>query len=195
MAKTPAEKLKEYSIMVQKVPPEKFDFLLDEIPKMIRVRTRLGKGIDGILKPLSKWYIMQRKGIIAFRKNKSTGGTFVLEAETQAYIEQGRQNKKSTSIKIKHKLKRSWDMVPLSSETKPDKSNLTYTGQMLNSIIGIRQGYKLIFSFSNKESDKKAFYARENGRPFFGLSASQKNGLQRSIGNVIKEELRKMFKS
>lgn len=148
MAKKPSDILKDYAKAVQMVDPSKFDFLLEEIPKIIRVRTRLGKGLDGKLKPLSKAYIERRRKI-----------------------------------------------EDLSPSTKANKSNLTLTGEMLDSIKAIRNGYRVTVSFSNSDADKKAFYAREGGRPFFGLLQTEKNGLQRKISAIIRETIRQLFKS
>lgn len=130
------------------------DFILEEVPRIIRVRTRLGKGVDkgniSKLNPLSEKYIEKRK------KGK------------------------------------------LSAETKPKKSNLTFTGQMLDAIVGVRKGTHFIFSFkgsrgdSDKTNDDLAKYAREKGRPFFELSESERKGLSRKITTIIKESIKKL---
>jgi hypothetical protein len=72
------------------------------------------------------------------------------------------------------------------------KSNLTLTGQMLSSIIGARTGSKFTFTFSNVESDKKAYYARTTGRPFFNLSPTDKKGLLTKISAIIRKNLREI---
>lgn len=148
MAKKPSDILKDYSKAVQMVDPSKFDFLLQEIPRIIRVRTRLGKGLLGKLKELSPKYIETRK------KDKE-----------------------------------------LYSETTARKSNLTRTGEMLNSIIGTRSGTLFTFFFSNTDSDKKAYWADQTGRPFFDLTPSERNGLQRKISAIIRDTIRQLFKS
>ena len=148
MAKKPSDVLKDYSKAVQMVDPSKFDFLLQEIPRIIKVRTRLGKGLLGKLKELSPNYIEARK------KDKS-----------------------------------------LYNETTPKKSNLTRTGEMLNSIIGTRSGTLFTFFFSNTDSDKKAYWADQTGRPFFDLTPSERNGLQRKISAIIRDTIRQLFKS
>jgi hypothetical protein len=148
MAKKPSNILKDYAKSVEMVDPKKFDFLLQEIPRIIKVRTRLGKGLLGRLKELSPKYIDARK------KDKS-----------------------------------------LYNETTPKKSNLTRTGEMLNSIIGTRSGTLFTFFFSNTDSDKKAYWADETGRPFFDLTPSERNGLQRKISAIIKDTIRQIFKS
>ena len=148
MTKKPSDILKDYAKSVEMVDPSKFDFLLQEIPRIIRVRTRLGKGLLGKLKELSPKYIDARK------KDKS-----------------------------------------LYNETTPKKSNLTRTGEMLNSIIGTRSGTLFTFFFSNTDSNKKAYWADQTGRPFFDLTPSERNGLQRKISAIIRDTIRQLFKS
>lgn len=148
MAKKPSDILKDYAKSVEVVDPSKFDFLLQEIPRIIKVRTRLGKGLLGKLKELTPKYVEIRK------KDKS-----------------------------------------LYNETTPKRSNLTRTGEMLNSIIGSRSGSLFTFRFSNTDSDKKAYWADQTGRPFFDLTPSERNGLQRKISAIIRDTIRQLFKS
>ena len=148
MAKKPSDILKDYAKSVEMIDPSKFDFLLQEIPRIIKVRTRLGKGLLGKLKELTPKYVEIRK------KDKS-----------------------------------------LYNETAPKRSNLTRTGEMLNSIIGSRSGSLFTFRFSNTDSDKKAYWADQTGRPFFDLTPSERNGLQRKISAIIRDTIRQLFKS
>jgi hypothetical protein len=80
-------------------------------------------------------------------------------------------------------------------ETSPERSNLTRTGIMLNSIIGNRVGTLFTFFFKDEDSDKKAYWADQTGRPFFDLTPPERNRLQRKISAIIREEIRKLFKS
>lgn len=148
MAKKPSDILKDYAKSVEMIDPSKFDFLLQEIPRIIKVRTRLGKGLLGKLKELTPKYVEIRK------KDES-----------------------------------------LYNETTPKRSNLTRTGEMLNSIIGSRSGSLFTFRFSNTDSDKKAYWADQTGRPFFDLTPSERNGLQRKISAIIRDTIRQLFKS
>lgn len=150
MTKKPHEILKDWSKAVTMIDPEKFDFLKEEIPRIIRVRTRLGKGVENgqitKLKPLSENYIKARK------------------------------------------------KTSLSEFTKPTRSNLTLTGKMLDSIIGIRLGLRFIFTFKDTESNDKARWNTPD-RNFFELSKSEINGVYRQARKVLLEELRSIFKS
>ena len=87
--------------------------------------------------------------------------------------------------------------LPLDSNTRPKRSNLTATGQMLRSIFGTRQGTKFIFSFKGKREDGKtndevASYAPKLGRPFFNLSNTERNGIQRKIAQLIRNALKNL---
>lgn len=142
-----SDKLKKYAEQINKIDPKKFDFLLEEIPRIIKVRTRLGKGLLGKLKELSPNYIKIRK------------------ADSK-----------------------------LSKDTTFKRSNLTRTGEMLDSIVGKRSGNLFTFFFANKDADKKAYWADQTGRPFFDLLPSERNGLQRRISAIMRESIRAIFK-
>jgi hypothetical protein len=87
----------------------------------------------------------------------------------------------------------------ISENTSPARSNLTFTGDMLGSIMGTRNGLRFTFFFGTSAADKKAQWAREGGkgrpkRRFFDLSSSERNGLQRQISAIMRESLRALFK-
>jgi len=188
MTKKPSDILKDYAKSVEMVDPSKFDFLLQEIPRIIRVRTRLGKGLLGKLKELSPKYIDARKKdkslynettprIIRVRTRLGKGLLGKLKELSPKYIDARKKDKS------------------LYNETTPKKSNLTRTGEMLNSIIGTRSGTLFTFFFSNTDSNKKAYWADQTGRPFFDLTPSERNGLQRKISAIIRDTIRQLFKS
>jgi hypothetical protein len=83
----------------------------------------------------------------------------------------------------------------LYGETSPKRSNLTRTGEMLNSIVGKRIGYLFTFTFSNPDADKKAYWADQTGRPFFDLVPSERKAIARDIAAIMRDYFRKMFKS
>lgn len=152
--KKPSDILKDYANAVKLVNPSKFDFLIDEIPRIIKVRTRLGKGVEN-------------------------GSFYSLQSQKPLSPKYQKFRKKFTG---------------LSQFTTPKRSNLTLTGQMLDSIKGIRSGLRFTFFFDNTDADKKAKWAADGGRPFFELSNSEKNGIFRRVTQIIKEELRSIFK-
>ena len=168
----PSEILKDYARAVRMVDPAKFDFLKEEIPERIKIRTRLGKGVDagelGWLDPLSPNYVLFRKGKMSFRTKRGTKRVFPIF---------------------------NFKKPELSQFTSPGRSNLTLTGKMLDSIVGTRSGFKFTFYFNTKEADDKAKWAREKGRNFFELSRSEKQGFSRKIEQIIKDTIRELFKS
>lgn len=87
--------------------------------------------------------------------------------------------------------------LKLDSNTKPKRSNLTATGQMLRAIFGTRQGTRFIFSFKGsredgKTNDEVASYAPKLGRPFFNLSNTERVGVQRKLAQLIRNALKKI---
>lgn len=83
----------------------------------------------------------------------------------------------------------------LYSETSAARSNLTRTGDMLNSIVGKRIGYLITFTFSNPSADKKAYWADQTGRPFFDLIPSQRKAIAQDIAAIMRDYFRGIFKS
>ena len=136
---------------------------------MIRVRTRKGFGVkrhagqESKLKPLSKSYIAQRKGEIAFFTSDS--------GDVIPY-------KPKNPKKINRSL------------TSPGKSNLTFSGQMLDSLTGsaLSQG-KAIVKLKGTRDDKKTnaevgeFVSVE--RPFMRLSGKE----LKKIADILKKDI------
>jgi len=206
MAKTASDILKGLSLKVKNITKDEaksFDFLLDEIPMRIIRRTLLGKDINnGMLKALSANYILYREGKMSFRTSRY-GSVYPIFNTEKISMAVGkttkRKNKKgegaNTSIEfVKHIVGDKFKPPKLSSDTKPAKSNLTLTGEMLSSIEGKRSGSLFTFFFSNSFSSDKARWAKEGGRPFFGLSETDKKGLTTKISSIFRQILRDNFK-
>lgn len=205
MAKPASEVLKDLYKRVDKyseLSGDGFDFIVDEIPLRIIRRTLQGKDVDGKpLKPLSDTYVIARKGFLV--------GEAWFYARSQLTIKNSLKHIKGTLSKnkvivanklgnaaeiklIKFKAK---NLPKMSSDARPSRSNLTLTGEMLSSIIGTRAANIFTFTFSNPEADKKAYYARNGGRPFFGLSKTDEDGLRKKIAGIIRQQMRQLFKS
>lgn len=178
---------------------DNLDFLVDEIPLRIIRRTLQGNDENNKpLKPLSDTYVIARRGFKV--------GEAWFYARSQLSIKQSLRhikgtlsknkvivpNKKGNTSEIKLIKFKAKGLPVLGADASPTKSNLTLTGQMLSSIIGNRDGSKFTFIFSNPESDKKAYYARTTGRPFFNLSPTDKKGLLTKISAIIRKNLREM---
>lgn len=160
-----SDRLKKLARQVEKVIDSgELDFIIEEVPKIIMRRTRLGKGVSlsgelEKLKPLSPEYIKMRKRLAS----------------------------------------------DLSTLTTPKKSNLTASGQLLSSIQGTRQGTKFVFRFKESRA-KTAFggssvtnseivgYQRKQGRRFFDLSKTERQGLERKVGGVLRRAIRNLVK-
>lgn len=106
-----------------------------------------------------------------------------------------------------YKKARQRNKANLDKNTKPNRSNLTATGQMLNSITGVRSGTK--FTFSLKDSRKNDLsgnpsrvtntdvmgFQEKQGRPFFYLAKPEITLFTRKIKDIITERIKKLFKS
>lgn len=151
----------------------------------IRRRTRLGYGCPGYgrpresLKSLSNLYIEFRKGKIFVFKNKNNK-TVVANSKGNT----GRHPK-------------------LSDETLPSKSNLTFTGQLLNSMHSsvLRPGVFLI-DFQGEHqpltptgktisNGTLAYYVEKEGRPFIGPSDREVERLKKAVYDNFKTKITK----
>ena len=148
----------------------------------IKKRTRLGYGVPYTgssrerLLPLSQSYIEQRRGNIAFA-TIGRGPT----RRVISYV--------PNEIGGTRKSPRSPD---LSNETSPTKSNLTFTGQMLNALAGTsgrrEHGEVYLLQYRRGTSLTNSDIARlneENGRPFMYASDLQ----IKRLTNLIRETL------
>jgi len=91
----------------------------------------------------------------------------------------------------------------LSDQTKPRRSNLTATGQMLDSIQGGAKAGNVIVEISGSRkagltgsrgtasNADVARYVQEQGRPFFGVTTPERRSLIREIKQVILRRLRR----
>ena len=75
--------------------------------------------------------------------------------------------------------------IQLSSKTSPGKSNLTETGEMLDSLIADVIGNKIRVRFANASASKKASF-NEEARPFLSLTARDLQRIERLIKGAIK---------
>ena len=74
----------------------------------------------------------------------------------------------------------------LSSATSPGTSNLTFTGNMLDSIAYKASNSGVILGFSNRRAIETADEVQSKGRPFFNLSSSETRGLTRQFNNRLR---------
>jgi len=182
----PSEKIKsikiKYRIAQREAVKKAAEELAQIIPEIIRLRTRQeGQGTNGQLKELSESYIKQRAGEIAFYT-----------------IGKGSDRKV-----IPYKPSSAPDLHP---DTTPSKSNLTATGQLLDSITGKRAGDRVNISLKGKRkkelsgakskltNDEVGKYVRENGREFLKLSVDEKQEAIDLATQIILEQIKDALK-
>lgn len=146
--------------------------LAKETATQIKIRTRLGFGIDTNgnqikLAPLSDSYKAQRRGEIAFWTDKF--------GRVRSYIPDEKPR--------------------LHGHTTPAKSNLTNTGEMLDSIDGYASDGKMFIKLNGRREDgytneEIASFVEEQDRVFMGLTNSEKNALARKIKNRVLSNLK-----
>lgn len=108
----------------------------------------------------------------------------------------GAKRKKLKKLSEKYKKKRKRNKSELSSETSPSKSNLTYSGQLLDSITGKGDKKKIqIFIEENRNDGVKnkdiLKGQSKQGRDFFELSDKELKSLQNSIKNDLIKSIKK----
>lgn len=162
---------------------------VEELRDRIVTRSRLGIGVDpesgkGYRFPeLSKPYIRRRKGAKSLKKRLASDA-------------RQRKRAKAESEKRGEKVKPN-----LSSKTTPAKSNITATGQLLNSlsvvklklknafgfkiVIGDRRGRDLFGNRSKIGNKKLTEYLAKQGRTFFGFTKAQRNQIAKEIRDFI----------
>ena len=105
------------------------------------------------------------------------------------------------STKYKNQRKKDKKTGRLSPKTTPGRSNLTRTGQMLDSIKSKVTGYgkaEIYIDGGRTDSDltnnKVREYVEENGRPFFNFTAQEEKQITRTISKRLKTFIRELFK-
>lgn len=145
--------------------------LVEMIVEQVRKRTRLGFGVDDMgnqvkLKPLSESYRQQRRGNIAFYTDEN-GVVIPYEPLAPPII---------------------------SPRTTPAKSNLTMTGQLLDSLKGEVNNNQIVIKPTGIRNDgytnrEIAEFVEEQGRQFLGLTRGEKNELIRELKNRVLKQL------
>lgn len=74
--------------------------------------------------------------------------------------------------------------------SKPGRSHLTATGQMMDSLIYKKEPGYVILSFSNQEAENKAYYNDRGGRvtrPFFRMTDLEIKATERTLQKALDE--------
>ena len=147
--------------------------LAQETAEQVKKRTQLGFGVDENgkqvkLSPLSESYRAQRRGEVAFYTD-----------------EFGRVRKYTPE-----------NPPPLSSKTTPAKSNLTKTGQMLESLTGEVKNNQILINVKGRRQDgsgltneEVAEFVESQGRRFLDLTIAERNVLVRKIKDRVLSNL------
>lgn len=157
---------------------------------IIKKRTRLGYGVEATgeervsLKPLSNDYKEYRKELGKTKKAKMKAS----------------QLKAGESVKLSKKDKKrasSESNIRLSDATSPTKSNLTLTGQMLDSLTARASEGSVSIKASGSRNDGKtnedvAGYAEDGGRRFLDLAKGDLNQLRVLLSNIVDDILKKL---
>lgn len=153
-----------------------FDKLAKEMADTVRVRAQLGGSVSEQnkgkkpFKKLSESYKLQRAGKLAFFTN-ANGQVIPI-----------------TNPKRKPKL---------SDLTTPNKSNITRTGQLIESITGKASsgGFEIELAGKRTDSpltnDEVGKFVKEQGRPFLNLSNVELKKLTRIIEEALATEINK----
>lgn len=81
---------------------------------------------------------------------------------------------------------------PIPSSTASTKSNLTLTGEMLDSVIYQVDGKELIIKFSNINSVKKAEWVTLGDRPFMELTKQEVKRVSDFLADIVTELSKKI---
>lgn len=105
-----------------------------------------------------------------------------------------RRRLKRLTDRYKDKRRRS----KLHNETKPGKSNLTFTGQLLNAIFGKARGDTIVIGINPRRRDGISNadivkWQEDQGRPFFDLTDKEIKGLRTEIKKDLIKAMRKKF--
>ncbi len=161
---------------------------------IIKKRTRLGYGVEATgeervaLKPLSREgdpsYVDYRKNLGATKKAKFKAS----QLKAGENVKLSKKDKKRAS---------SNSSVRLSDATSPTKSNLTLTGQMLDSLTARASEGSVSIKASGSRNDGKtnedvAGYAEDGGRRFLDLAKGDLNQLRVLLSNIVDDILKKL---
>jgi hypothetical protein len=177
--------------------PENMRAIGELAASMIKLRTRLGYGVakDGDanekLKPLSANYVEQRQQQNSGARKQATAGLKAQKGKSEAaYI---KKHQKDTFKKAAHQ------EGGLHPGTSPKKSNLTRSGQLLDSEGVTKVGYGTVsVGPSGSRADGKtnqeiAGYVSEGGRPFNHLSKVEIKRLQDSVKKQLRDALKRVL--
>ena len=102
----------------------------------------------------------------------------------------GKSQKKLKKLSNGYKDWRKKNRRALSGDTTPARSNLTQTGDMLDSIEHKVQGDSVEISVNGRFNQDKARWVTEGGRPFMNLSKAERNMVADMFRDIIKDTIK-----
>lgn len=189
MSKPAAIRKATMDALARVLSPESMKVFAEVAAGMVRLRTRLGDGVakEGAekqkLKPLAESTIKARQGKLGFFRSP--------RGNTVAYKRDGKNPPK------------------LHEKTSPKKSNLTFTGQLLDSIKpkDVRRAHATIGPEGARKStppwpgasapksaltnEQVAQHVTDGGRPFNHLSRVETKRLADAIKKEVRQEIKK----
>jgi hypothetical protein len=153
--------------------------------------------LDGLSKHLKESITRALEETITPQLMQQVGDDFVDQIRTRTRLGNGLDKHKGEPSKLrplsKDYVESRKTFKKLSPLTKPGKSNLTLTGEMLDQLKATVQGAKITITFGNQFSKDKARWNQESGRKFLFISRVQierlKNGLEKKITTLLKKYL------
>lgn len=194
--------------------PRNLKRIAERARSIIYKRVKSGKGVNNDtlqtgkaelvkLKDLSESYILFRQGKQVILRNKKTGGIFTYTGDLKEF-----KNKRGqTEFRVNRKgqlIKNKLEKPKLGEFGSPKRSNLTLSGQMLNSMT-FRFSSKEIYIFIPDSSRRKtskydkgdktnkeiADYVSKD-RPFMAITSGELRILEREVDLIIGEILRSL---
>lgn len=112
--------------------------------------------------------------------------------------QEGAEREKLKKLSSKYIDYRKKNRTSLSQFTTPKRSNLTFSGQLLDSISGRSNSRGIIIYLKNQRDDGKENvdiknYQEKQGRPFFYLTRTEITNLNREYRQRVYEEMKKRF--
>lgn len=158
------------------------------------------------LKALSERISQSVAESVSAAESKRLGDALASQIKKRTRLGYGSENgqqKRLRGLSERYKEYREEHAEDLSQATRPGRSNLTATGQMLDSITGVgtkgrvnveikgQRTKELGGRRSRLSNNQVARYVQEQGRAFFNVTKAEKNSLAREVKQLILTRLRK----
>ena len=120
---------------------------------------------------------------------KEMGEKLIKEIQVRTRLGYGVEESKGSQSKLKplsedYKIYRKTKQ--LDSTTSPSKSNLSFTGDMLRSLVAKPETGKVVIQHNDELSKKKTEWNADKGRVYMNISKTQFNNLIKFIKEKIK---------